>query len=172
MHSKNFFKTSFFFFLNCSSSQLQGLTPQGLQTVSVLSRLPRQRTPTPPAAACPKSLQAAGISVLGPPARGTAVTPCSLSCSSHGRSRAWLARERVLPELNRDEGAKSGWVSPSPSVPPSVFLAWQSPADLRLFLDLTEAFQITCLWFCLGSTGDSFRKRLETNGCLGPTRDY
>lgn len=82
---------------------------------SALSRPPRQLPPTPAAAACPESQQAARISVSGLPARCTAVTPCSLSCSSHGESRARLARERVLPELSRDEGAKNCCARPSPS---------------------------------------------------------
>lgn len=82
---------------------------------SALSGSPRQLIPTRPAAACLKAQQAAWISVSGPPASCTAVTPYSLSCFHYGELRARLARERVLLELSRDEGAKNGCGSPRPS---------------------------------------------------------
>ena len=41
--------------------------------------------------------------------------PYGLSCSHRRESRAWRTRERVLPELSRDEGAKNCCGSSSPS---------------------------------------------------------
>lgn len=73
-------------------------------------------TPIPwPRSCLPLGSKAAWNCVSGPPARCTAVTPYSLSCSRRGKLRAWLVGERVLLELSRNGRAKNCCGSPSPS---------------------------------------------------------
>lgn len=106
------------------------------------------------------------------PARCTAVTPYSLSCSCYGEWRPWPARERVLLELSRDEGAKNCCGSPSPSGSTicAPGLAIPSRPWIRFRIDRGLPDHLAC-GFSLGCTWQSFRKCLKINRCSGPTPD-
>ena len=90
---------------------------------------PRHLTPSPqgPQSYLPLPPETAWNCVSGPTAQCTAVTPYTLSCSSHGKLMGWLVGKRVVLELSGDGEAEDCSRAPVHLVPPSALLAWQAP---------------------------------------------